>query len=156
MRYFWQFFFSFAISVLQIDVKADENDTRSGKSGVTQERAQQVAQAGASTIDKDPVKLADANFKWAIKPGQQPAEPPPPRPPMNTDREYDWWEQSPNKAAAKKSTSYYRRSDSYATNPDTDPPRYVRRLSDIGIEAFKDVTWLEIGFEHRTRYEMRH
>jgi hypothetical protein len=55
MRYFLQFFFSFAISVLQIDVKADENDTRSEKSGVPQERAQQVAQAGASTVDKDPV-----------------------------------------------------------------------------------------------------
>ncbi|MEK7843155.1 MAG: alginate export family protein, partial [Pseudomonadota bacterium] len=41
-------------------------------------------------------------------------------------------------------------------NPDTDPPRYVRKLSEIGVEAFKDVTWLEIGLEHRTRYEMRH
>ena len=58
--------------------------------------------------------------------------------------------------ASKKTTSYYRRSDSYATNPDSDPPRYVRKLSEIGIDAFKDITWLEIGFEHRTRYEMRH
>ncbi|HNC42318.1 MAG TPA: alginate export family protein, partial [Nitrosomonas sp.] len=53
------------------------------------------------------------------------------------------------------STSYHRRSDSYATNPESDPPRYVRRLSDIGVESFKDVTWLEVGLEHRTRYEWR-
>ena len=57
---------------------------------------------------------------------------------------------------AKQSSSYHRRSDSYATNPDSDPPRYVRRLSDIGVDAFKDITWLDIGLEHRTRYEWRH
>ena len=57
--------------------------------------------------------------------------------------------------ASSQSTSYHRRSNSYATNPDSDPPRYVRQLSDIGVEAFKDITWLDIGFEHRTRYEWR-
>jgi len=57
--------------------------------------------------------------------------------------------------AKKQSTSYHRRSNSYATNPDSDPPRYVRQLSDIGVEAFKDITWLDIGLEHRTRYEWR-
>lgn len=58
-------------------------------------------------------------------------------------------------AEVKKPTSYHQRSNSYATNPDSDPPRYVRQLSDIGVEAFKDVIWLDIGFEHRTRYEWR-
>lgn len=58
-------------------------------------------------------------------------------------------------AAAAQSTSYHRRADSYATNPESDPPRYVRRLSDIGVPAFKDINWLDIGFEHRTRYEWR-
>lgn len=58
--------------------------------------------------------------------------------------------------ASNQSTSYHRRSNSYATNPDSDPPRYVRRLSDIGVEAFKDITWLDIGFESRMRYEHRH
>src|SRR5687768_12571395 len=57
--------------------------------------------------------------------------------------------------ASKQPTSYHRRSNSYATNPDSDPPRYVRQLSDIGVEAFKDITWLDIGLEHRTRYEWR-
>ncbi|MCG7755138.1 MAG: alginate export family protein [Nitrosomonas sp.] len=56
----------------------------------------------------------------------------------------------------KKPASYHQRSNSYATNPDSDPPRYVRRLSDIGVEAFKDITWLEIGLESRMRYEHRH
>ena len=59
-------------------------------------------------------------------------------------------------AEAKKPTSYHQRSNSYATNPDSDPPRYVRRLSDIGVEAFKDITWLEVGLESRMRYEHRH
>ncbi|MCE7913530.1 MAG: alginate export family protein [Nitrosomonas sp. PRO4] len=59
------------------------------------------------------------------------------------------------KLDTNKPTSYYRRSDSYATNPESDPPRYVRRLSDIGVEHFKDITWLDIGLEHRTRYEWR-
>ena len=99
----------------------------------------------------------DDNFKWAIKPGDQPSAPPASRLELYSDREYDWWEQSATKAAAApKPASYHRRAGSYATNPDTDPPRYVRKLSEIGVEAFKDVTWLEIGLEHRTRYEMRH
>ena len=57
---------------------------------------------------------------------------------------------------SKLMTSYHRRSDSYATNPESDPPRYVRRLSDIGVDAFKDLTWLDVGLEWRTRYEHRH
>ncbi len=59
------------------------------------------------------------------------------------------------KTEEKKPTSYHQRASSYATNPDSDPPRYVRQLSDIGIPAFKDVDWLDIGLEHRTRYEWR-
>ncbi len=56
---------------------------------------------------------------------------------------------------SKKSTSYYRPSSSYSTQPESDPPRYVRNLSKIGIEAFKDITWLDVGLDHRTRYEFR-
>lgn len=41
---------------------------------------------------------------------------------------------------SKKSTSYFRPSSSYATQPESDPPRYVHNLSKIGIEAFKDIT----------------
>nr|WP_244072489.1 alginate export family protein [Nitrosomonas sp. PY1] len=53
-------------------------------------------------------------------------------------------------------TSYHQRSNSYATNPDSDPPRYVRKLSEIGVERYNNINWLEVGLEHRTRYEMRH
>ena len=58
-------------------------------------------------------------------------------------------------ANKKIETSYHQRSNSYATNPDTDPPRYVRKLSEIGVEKFNDINWLELGLEHRTRYEWR-
>ncbi len=58
--------------------------------------------------------------------------------------------------ASKPLTTYFRRADSYAANPESDPPRYVRRLSDIGVNAFKDITWLDVGLEWRTRYEHRH
>lgn len=61
----------------------------------------------------------------------------------------------PAAPAAVQSSSYHRRADSYAANPESDPPRYVRRLSDIGVDAFKDINWLDIGLEHRTRYEWR-
>jgi len=58
-------------------------------------------------------------------------------------------------ANEKIQASYHQRSNSYATNPDSDPPRYVRKLSEIGIAKFNDITWLEVGLEHRTRYEWR-
>lgn len=103
-----------------------------------------MAQAGAADVDKWLIK-SDSNYKWALPSSDQPAASDKPAAPPATEPE-----------VSKKTTSYYRRADSYATNPDSDPPRYVRRLSEIGIDAFKDITWLEIGFEHRTRYEMRH
>ncbi|MDQ3186753.1 MAG: alginate export family protein, partial [Pseudomonadota bacterium] len=153
MKFYWGITLASAIGLLPLSsVHADVNRTPSGKSLLIQPRAQQIGQAGASAANKKPAKSADENFKWAIKP----AAPPVPRQDLYSDREYDWWEQPATKAAAKKPTSYHRRADSYATNPDSDPPRYVRNLSQIGIEAFKDITWLDIGFEFRTRYEMRH
>ena len=158
MKCYCQIAFASAISVLPMgSIQAEEFKFPSGKDGVIQQRAQRIGQAGILLADKKAVDSTDENFKWAIKPGHRPAEPAPARPAMNTDREYDWWEKSAAKTdSPPKPASYHRRSNSYATNPDTDPPRYVRRLSDIGIEAFKDITWLDIGFEFRTRYEMRH
>lgn len=58
-------------------------------------------------------------------------------------------------AAEEKSTSYYKASNSYGTQPESDPPRYVRTLSNTGIEAFKNIGWLDVGLQHRTRYEFR-
>jgi len=56
---------------------------------------------------------------------------------------------------AADTRNYYVERRSYGTGRETEPPRYVRKLSKIGIERFKDVDWLDIGFEHRTRFEVR-
>jgi hypothetical protein len=51
--------------------------------------------------------------------------------------------------------SYYRDARSYSTRRDPDPPRYVRELSKSGVNAFKDLTWLDVGLDYRFRYEYR-
>lgn len=50
---------------------------------------------------------------------------------------------------------YYVQSRGYRTVPSSDPPRYVRTLSETGIEAFKSLDWLDVGLDHRTRFEYR-
>jgi hypothetical protein len=125
------------------------------------EQIAQTAQEGtrdraAPTPNPAPVKLSDDKYKWLIKASAEgykwaiPAG----NNSTATDKPAGTPEAKPEEG--KKSTSYYRPSNSYATNPESDPPRYVRRLSETGIEAFKDINWLDIGFEFRTRYEMRH
>ena len=52
-------------------------------------------------------------------------------------------------------TSFFKRANSYATHPESEPPRYVRNLSQTGINAFKDITWLDVGLDYRMRYEYR-
>lgn len=112
------------------------------------------------------IKIAGSGVydKWSIEP-TKPSKSAPTIKPDSSQQEKKWTikpVESPAPAVAvakpqetKPSTTYHRRSDSYATNPESDPPRYVRRLSDIGVEAFKDITWLDVGLEHRTRYEWR-
>jgi hypothetical protein len=158
VKYYWRILLASAVSILPIgSIQAYVGGGQFGELQAAWQGAQQVAQAGASGANKGSVKSVNDNFKWTIKPGDQPAAPPDPSLYLYSDREYDWWEQSAAKGtAAKRPASYHRRANSYATNPDSDPPRYVRQLSEIGVEAFKDVTWLDIGFEHRTRYEWRH
>jgi hypothetical protein len=56
---------------------------------------------------------------------------------------------------AEATRNYYVQNRSYRTVPDTDPPRYVRNLSKTGIEEFKDINWLDVGLDHRLRYEYR-
>ena len=103
--------------------------------------AQSVAENHIITIPDSMVQVTQLkqgdSYKWSVKPKDQSVS-------------------APKPSENKQPTSYFRRSDSYATNPESDPPRYVRRLSDIGVEAFKDITWLEVGLEHRTRYEFRY
>jgi len=55
-----------------------------------------------------------------------------------------------------KPGTFYQRARSYSTHPETDPPRYVRNLAKTGIDAFKDLYWLDVGLDHRVRYELRH
>ncbi len=50
---------------------------------------------------------------------------------------------------------YYVRSKGYSSNPESEPPSYVRQLNQIGIEKFKDVNWLDVGLNYRMRYERR-
>ncbi|WP_411728117.1 alginate export family protein [Methyloglobulus sp.] len=50
---------------------------------------------------------------------------------------------------------YYRKTLGYRVEPETDPPSYVRNLSRTQFEQFRDVEWLDVGLEHRTRYEYR-
>lgn len=39
--------------------------------------------------------------------------------------------------------------------PEPDPPAYVRNLSKTQFEQFRDVEWLDVGLDFRTRYEYR-
>lgn len=50
---------------------------------------------------------------------------------------------------------YYVKTKGYRVEPETDPPRYVRNLSKTQFEQFRDVEWLDVGLDFRTRYEYR-
>lgn len=50
---------------------------------------------------------------------------------------------------------YYQKTKGYRVEPDTDPPSYVRNLSKTQFEQFRDVEWLDVGLDFRTRYEYR-
>lgn len=58
----------------------------------------------------------------------------------------------PGLAAAE---DYYRKTKGYRVEPDPDPPAYVRNLSKTQFEQFRDVEWLDVGLDFRTRYEYR-
>ncbi len=55
----------------------------------------------------------------------------------------------------QKQNSYYVRSKGYSSNPESDPPSYVHKLNQIGIEKFKDINWVDVGLNYRMRYERR-
>lgn len=91
-----------------------------------------MAQAGAAAQDAD---------KWAISPKNQPAA----QPVQSTLAQPE----TPQKS------SYFQRARSYSTHPESDPPRYVRNLAKTDINAFKNLDWLDAGFDYRVRYELR-
>jgi len=47
------------------------------------------------------------------------------------------------------------RSRAWGVRLETEPPSYVKPLSEHGLKGFEDVTWLDFGLEHTTRYEIR-
>lgn len=50
---------------------------------------------------------------------------------------------------------YYRKTKAYRLEPEPDPPSYVRNLSNTQFQQFRDVDWLDVGLDFRTRYEYR-
>ena len=56
---------------------------------------------------------------------------------------------------AQAEENYYMKSKAYRIEVEPDPPSYVRNLSKTQFEQFRDVTWLDVGLDFRTRYEYR-
>lgn len=50
---------------------------------------------------------------------------------------------------------YYRPTKGYRVEPAPDVPAYVRNLSKTQFEQFRDVEWLDVGLDFRSRYEYR-
>lgn len=142
MKFRWYFLPLTALSALAIN----------SASASSEQKAAVDFQAAQPDILRIAQQVSDETAKPAVN--QSPAQTKPSDQSKQSDLEKSLPAIVPKPSAP--STSYHRRSNSYATNPDSDPPRYVRRLSDIGVEAFKDINWLELGFESRMRYEHRH
>lgn len=142
MKFRWYFLPLTALSALAIN----------SASASSEQKAAVDFQAAQPDILPIAQQVSDETAKPAVN--QSPAQTKPSDQTKQSDLEKSLPTIVPKPSAP--STSYHRRSNSYATNPDSDPPRYVRRLSDIGVEAFKDINWLELGFESRMRYEHRH
>ncbi|PTR15707.1 alginate export protein [Nitrosospira sp. Nsp2] len=141
MKVFWQVTLASTLSMLAVSsLHANDSGDEKEKSQVTPYGAQQISNTRVASSGNRSVGSSSENFKWAIPSAEKPAS-------MNTS--------ASKEDAGKKSTSYFRPSSSYSTQPESDPPRYVRNLSKTGIEAFKDITWLDVGLDHRTRYEFR-
>ncbi|MDE2366400.1 MAG: alginate export family protein [Betaproteobacteria bacterium] len=152
MKVFWRIALAFAMGALFMNplkadenLRADENNGESRSSRGTRQGVQTVAQAGISDSDKWSIQSPGESYKWAIPASDKSAVAD--KPAASASAKPD--------SGKKKSTSYFRPASSYATQPESDPPRYVRNLSKTGIEGFEDITWLDVGLDHRTRYEFR-
>ncbi|MFZ2281516.1 MAG: alginate export family protein [Prosthecobacter sp.] len=51
--------------------------------------------------------------------------------------------------------TYYQNPLSYSTTRDPDPPKYVRNVSELGVDSLLNVKWLDVGLDYRFRYEYR-
>ena len=114
-------------------------------------------QADANALDTEKFKMTEQENRIAQN-GAAPAQEKEKVDPAGASSKSDGNTSTGKTTAAKeekKSTGYFRPALSYSTQPESDPPRYVRNLSKTGIEAFKDIYWLDVGIDHRTRYEFR-
>lgn len=50
---------------------------------------------------------------------------------------------------------YYAKTRGYRVEPESYPPAYVRKLSQTHFEQFRDIDWLDVGLDHRLRFEYR-
>lgn len=57
--------------------------------------------------------------------------------------------------AGEGKKSYYQPSRSYSTTRDPDPPKYARHAPDTGWDFLRNAAWLDVGLDHRLRYEYR-
>jgi len=57
--------------------------------------------------------------------------------------------------AAAQPRNYYVKARGYRVTPESDPPRYVRNAAKTAFPFLEDAPWLDIGIEHRTRFEDR-
>ncbi len=57
-------------------------------------------------------------------------------------------------ASAALQNDYVERR-SYGTTREPEPPRYVRRLDQAGGPTYAQFSWLDLGFDHRSRFEYR-
>ncbi len=64
-------------------------------------------------------------------------------------------EERKKEVAKETAPDFYVKTRGYRVEPESDPPSYVRNLSKTQFEQFKDVTWLDVGLDFRTRYEYR-
>lgn len=65
------------------------------------------------------------------------------------------WVLADQHASETDEKNYYVQNRSYRTVPTGDVPRYVRSLSQTGIDGTESIDWLDVGLDHRIRYEYR-
>jgi len=59
-------------------------------------------------------------------------------------------------ATAAESPGYYRAPLSVSTTRDPDPPKYASRAPVKGPANWQGPAWLDLGLDHRIRFEYRH
>ncbi|WP_370690477.1 alginate export family protein [Nitrosomonas sp.] len=138
MKFHWLLIHTAALSsfIATSPAEASPDSTLPGMPQSTPSGLLQVAQA-----------MVSDSFKWAIKSKEQPADQPAAQLPAT--------QSAAAQPETPQKTTYFQRARSYGTHPESDPPRYVRNLAKTGIDAFKDLDWLDVGLDYRVRYELR-